>query len=247
MKKQLYRLLVCVVGLSSTAVLNAQQGMDEIVVTGSRMSSGVGSYRSDVVPVVHIKRRPDFMVVDAMIESDSRSAPIRRKEIDKTLASLARQAAKTEHIELGLARVFPTENDDIEYIVDFDIDAVEVVSGRRPDTSRVALVIKSPLLDTDETPDDVYSRIESFVESVDEEGRAIASDSGDMNFSLIGISQFREPLMKLLAEDNEKLRGVFGDDYNVHITGLELPVQWRVSGPMELVIYFPYSSTLIVD
>jgi len=38
---------------------------------------------------------------------------------------------------------------------------------------------------------------------------------------------------------------VFGDSYDVHIGGLEEQVRWRVSGPLELTLYFPYTSAAI--
>ncbi|MEL7022896.1 MAG: hypothetical protein AAGL69_04055 [Pseudomonadota bacterium] len=216
---------------------------DEIVVTGSR----IGGYDSEAVPVVHIKRRPDFMVVDAFVESDSRDAERRTREISTVLNSLARRAESTPNITLGLSRSFETDDDDIEYVVDFDLDAVEIRGGSRVDTSRVTLVIKSPILDSDTTPDDVYARIESFIDSIDVSGRAVVKDYGDINYSLIGITQYREPLLKLIAKDAQRLREIFGEDYQMSFSGLEEPVRWRVSGAMQLAIYFPYSSSLIAD
>ena len=231
-----------VVACTVCAAAGAQsENYDEIVVTASR----IGGYDSESVPVVHIKRRPDFMVVDAFIESDSRDAATRRREINNTLESLANRAASTPGITLGLSRTFETDSDEIEYVVDFSIDAVTIFSGRRPDTSRVALVIKSPISESDDSPDAVYERIESFIQSVDVSGRAVVNDYGETNYSLIGISQYREPLLKLIAEDVAKLRALFGEEYQVSIGGLEDPVRWRVSGPMQLAIYFPYNSSLL--
>ncbi|MEL6869165.1 MAG: hypothetical protein AAFO81_05140 [Pseudomonadota bacterium] len=236
-------ILVCIAACAISMPALSQDAYDEIIVTGSRLSG----YDSEAVPVVHIKRRPDFMVVDAYIESDSRVAATRTKEINKTLESLARRAASTPNITLGLSRSFETDDDEIEYVVDFDRDDVEIVSGRRPDTSRVALVVKSPVLEGDSSPDVVHARIESFLKSIDVSGRAVVKDFGEINYSLIGISQYREPLLKMLAQDIQKLRALFGEDYNVTIIGLEYPVRWRVSGAMQLAIYFPYGSSLTSD
>ncbi|MEL7312566.1 MAG: hypothetical protein AAFN07_13725 [Pseudomonadota bacterium] len=217
--------------------------LDEIIVTGSR----IGGYDSEAVPVVHIKRRPDFMVVDAFVESDSRDATRRSREINKVLDSLAKRAKSTPNISLGLSRSFETDNDEIEYVVDFDLDAVEIRGGSRVDTSRVTLVIKSPILESDTSPDEVYERIESFIDSIDVSGRAVVKDYGDVNYSLIGISQYREPLLKLIAEDAQRLREIFGENYQLSFSGLEEPVRWRISGAMQLSIYFPYSSSLVAN
>ena len=238
--KQFFVVMIAAGAVCSAA--GAQSGdYEEIVVTASR----IGGYDSQSVPVVHIKRRPDFMVVDAYIESDSRDAATRRREINETLESLAKRAVSTPGITLGLSRTFETDSDEMEYVVDFSIDAVTIFSGRRPDTSRVALVIKSPISESDESPDVVYERIESFIESIDVSGRAVVNDYGETNYSLIGISQYREPLLKLIAEDVARLRALFGEAYQVSIGGLEDPVRWRVSGPMQLSIYFPYSASLL--
>ncbi len=48
----------------------------------------------------------------------------------------------------------------------------------------------------------------------------------------------------MLASDNGAVRAVFGDQYRVTIAGLEEPVRWRVIGPLDLAIYFPYSSSI---
>ena len=219
------------------------QNLEEIVVTGSRISS----FEDDTVPVVHLKRRPDFMVVSAYGESDSRDRDLRLSEVRKTLQSVSKQAAKTANIELGLLRVFETDNNEIEFVVPFDLNDSKVTSGYRSDTSRVELVIKSPILETDDDPEKIFERIEAFMDSVRVTGRAVVADSGDPNYSLVNISQYRETLLRMIAADNESLRAIFGQQYQVSILGLEEPMRWRVTGPMELSIYFPYMSSLMVD
>ena len=244
MKRIASALAVAAVTASCPPQAFAQDGLlEEIIVTGSRI---VGQY-DDFVPVVHIKKRPDFLVVRVSVESDSRDRDLRRQEIDRTLSSLAERARRTDNVELGLSREFEADDDEIEYVIDFSLDDVEIRSGSRPDTSRVSLVVKSPILESDASPDEVYARVEDFVESVRVEGRAVVSDSGDINYSLVGIGQYREPLLELLAEDSARLTRIFGDDYHVSVSGFESPVRWRLTGPMELSIYFPYLSSLTVD
>lgn len=219
------------------------QSMEEIIVTGSRVSR----YDNETVPVVHLKKRPDYMVISAFIESDSRNAKTRLREVQKTLSSLAKRAGSAKNIELGLSRTFETDNDEIEYVVPFSMTDAIVVSGYRPDTSRVGLIIKSPVLPEDESPDAIYARIEAFIESIEVDGRAVVSDSGEPNFSLVNIGQYREPLIELIAADSKNLRALFGSEYGMSISGFAEPVRWRVSGPMELAIYFPYFSSIATD
>ncbi|MEN7343154.1 MAG: hypothetical protein AAAFM81_09420 [Pseudomonadota bacterium] len=221
------------------------QGLDEIVVTGSRISPS--SIDFDAVPVVHIERRPDFMVVSAFVESDSRRADLRRSEVNKTLANLAKRAENEALIELGLLRRFETGDDDIEYVIPFSMDEAVMVNGYRADTSRVNLVVKSPVRESDASPDEIYERIEAFLDEVSVNGRAVVSDTGDTNFSLVKIAQYREPLLRKLADETALLRSIFGDEYHVSIGGFDETLRWRTTGPMTLAIYFPYSASIAVD
>ena len=54
-------------------------------------------------------------------------------------------------------------------------------------------------------------------------------------------------LLELLAEDTSRLKKTLGDDHHVSVCGFESPVRWRLTGLMELAIYFPYLSSIAVD
>ena len=75
---------------------------DEIIVTASRRSA----FESDIVPVIHLKRRADFLVAEAVVESDSREAKTRLDEVLKTLEAMAARAERDDRIELGIQRTF---------------------------------------------------------------------------------------------------------------------------------------------
>lgn len=225
------------------ALLAQSAGLDEIVVTASRLSD----YDRVTTPVIHLKKQPDYMLISTNIESDSRSATLRAEEIEASLASLSKRAAKTDNIELGLTRTIETGDDEIEYVVPFTLDEVVISNGYRPDTSRVGLVVKSPVLPSDESVDVIYERIESFIDSIPMSGRAVVTSSGDMNFSLKDLQQYREPLLTLLAEDVKRLKALFGEDHRVYMSGFEEQVRWRVLAPMQLAIFFPYTTSMESD
>ncbi|MEM7277264.1 MAG: hypothetical protein AAF385_03990 [Pseudomonadota bacterium] len=218
----------------------AAQSLDEIVVTGSR----VGSFANDSVPVIHIKRHADFLVLNTYIESDSRDAKLRSKEVRETLEALFKRAKTAKQIELGLIKSFETDNEEFEYIVPFTLDAAELSGGYRADTSRVSFVVKSPIQASDTSPEAVLERIEAFTESVKVSGRAVVADSGDVNLSLVNIAQYRMPLLKMIAEDSKRVSEIFGDDYAVNVAGVDEQVRWKVVGPMQIAIYFPYLSSV---
>lgn len=237
------RILVVFLGLgvSDTAVM--AQAAEEIVVTGSRITR----YESETVPAVHLRRNADFIVVNAYIESDSRNAKLRRDEVNKTLRSLQKAASQAADIELGLSKSFETADQEIEYVVPFELDEVSISNGYRQDTSRVSFIIKTPITDNDTDPDVLYERIEAFMDSVKVTGRAEVTDSDGPNLSLVNIAQYRKPLLEAIAADNAQLRAIFGEGYDVSIDGLHEPIRWRVVGPLQVAVYFPYRSSLYVD
>lgn len=87
------------------SVTDAIAQTDEIIVTGSR----IRGYAEDFIPVTVLKRRPDFMVVEAYIESDSRDRNLRLQEVRKTIDSLETRAGRARNIELGLLKTFETD------------------------------------------------------------------------------------------------------------------------------------------
>lgn len=214
------------------------QALDEIVVTGQRVSD-----TSWYVPVVHLRKKADFMIVPAGIESDSRQQKLRQSEVRKTLEALERQARGVSSIQLGILKTFELEDDEIEYIDPFDIDKVEYSTGFRSDTTRVSFIIKTPILAGDEAPEAVLERIEDFIDSIPVTGRATVTGNSDPGLSIVNISQYRTPLLTKLAKDNAHLKEIFGENFGISIAGLEQPLQWQLAGPMEIAIYFPYTST----
>lgn len=238
MKRLAIILTAC--GILSSAGAFAQD--DEIVVTGSRISS----YESDTVPVVHLKRRADFMVIEVIVESDSRDAKLRKEEVFKTLTSLAERAARDSQIDLGIVRTFESDNDEIQFVEKFDRTSIRdaiLSGGGRQDTTRATILAKTPI-STIDTRDAAYGRLEEFIKGAQVAGRATVAESGDAGLSIVDIDQYRAQLLAKLAEDNASVRTIFGDQYRVSVSGFEKPVRWRVTGPLNLAIYFPYYSSI---
>lgn len=129
-------------------------------------ASRIASFQSDTISVVHLRRKADFMVVNAFIESDSKAFQLRQKEVSDTLRSLAAAASCASNIEPGLLKVFETDDRELEYLRPFELDNVEWGSGYRQDTSRVSLIIRTPINAGDTDPDEVYGRIEAFIDLV---------------------------------------------------------------------------------
>ena len=236
------RLLMISLVAGALMATGAEAQDDEIVVTGSRISS----YNDDFLPVIYEKRRADFMVANVVVESDSRDYALRRDEVLKTLRAMADRADNDSKIDLGLLRTFETDDDEIAYVEPFTraiISSAILSGGQRADTTRATIVVKTPISESD-SYDGAKARIEAFTGSVPETGRAQLIDDDEPGLSIVNIGQYRVPLLKALAADNAAVRSTFGEDYRVSISGLEQPVRWRVTGPLELAIYFPYASSV---
>lgn len=234
--------LICLVACIGFAGADALAEDDEIIVTGSRISK----YESDTVPVIRIERRADFMVLEVIVESDSRDAKLRKDEVFRTLSALSDRAERDQGIDLGVVRTFETDDDEIQFVEPFNRNSIRdqiLKSGARTDTTHATVVAKTPISAND-TYDVAYGRLEAFIKGAAVTGRATVTEGDDPGLSIVDISQYRAPLLKMLASDNEAVRAVFGDQYRVTIAGLEEPVRWRVTGPLDLAIYFPYESSI---
>lgn len=238
------RVTCLLIGLLNLCATAAFAQSEEIIVSASRLT------RSDfvVIPAVNLKRKADFMVLRTYVISDSRDKALRIEEVTKTLRAIAKKAAGNKNIELGLIKRFETDDDEIEYIVPFDpsdIDEQFFTHGGRVDTTRTTIVAKTPIKQSDDDPGAIVARLERFLESVPVTGRAIVSDDGDPNLSVVNPNQYRPLLIDKIAQDNAQIIDSLGPAYGIEVSGLEQPVRWQVTGPLELTLYFSYKSAAI--
>jgi hypothetical protein len=207
------------------------QSVEEIVVTGMRATE----WEPDQVPVVRLARRADNLIVEVRVVNDTRDAAGRRGEITETLRSMARMAATRPDIDLSI--------EDEGLLTPLTEDMVATLTlgmdSGRADTSVATLIVKTPIR-ADDTLDLASARIEAFVEAARKTGRSLADVSGDWELSIIDPTQYRTPVLALVAADAHATAAVFGDGYAVQIEGLAAPVTWRQSGPLELSLFIPY-------
>jgi hypothetical protein len=143
------------------------------------------------------------------------------------------KAAPGAGVELGL--------EGEEVIGRFDetmLDAVIRPDGR-PDTSIAILVVKTRVAPAD-TFDAATGRIEAFADKTAKAGRTEILPTQDWDLTLIGPQRYRGEVLALVADDARKVAGTFGPDYAVAAEGLQLPLSWYQSGPLELALYVPY-------
>ncbi len=223
--------LAAVVAVSVPAQAR-QSGVEEVVVTASRLTE----YDPVKTPYVTLKKRADNLITAVRVVCDTRDLSQRKQELKTTLRTMIK-AAPGAGVELGL--------EGEEVIGRFDdtmLDAVIRPDGR-PDTSVAVLVVKTRVAPTD-TFDVATGRIKAFAEKTAKAGRTEILPTEDWNLTLIGPQRYREEVLALVADDARKVAGTFGPDYTVAAEGLQLPLSWYQSGPLELALYVPYKLTV---
>jgi hypothetical protein len=212
----------------------AQDGGDvaEIVVTAERLTE----YDPTETPHVALIRRADNLIVEVSVLCDTRDLSQRRAELKTTLRSLIAAAEKDRSIELGLGG---------EVVGRFDDSMLDAVirPAQRPDSSVATLVVKTSVGPTD-TFDAATGRIKAFVERTPKAGRTEILLSGEWELTLLGPARYRPEVARLVAEDAARMAQLFGPAYGVEVEGLQLPVSWYQSGPLDLALYIPYRLTV---
>jgi len=232
MKSMSIACVLAALTLVSAPVQARQSGPEEIVVTGARITE----YDPIKTPFVTLAKRADNLITTVRVVCDTRDLSQRRQELKTTLRNMIK-AAPAAGVELGL--------EGEEVIGRFDdtmLDAVIRPDGR-PDTSVAILVVKTRVAPAD-TFDAATGRIKAFAEKTAKAGRTEILPNQDWNLTLIGPQRYRSEVLALVAEDARKVAGAFGGDYAVTAEGLQLPLSWYQSGPLELALYVPYKLTV---
>ncbi|KSB89628.1 hypothetical protein AS593_16340 [Caulobacter vibrioides] len=225
-------LAVAALGLANGPALAQNEDVSEIVVTAARLTE----YDPVKTPYVSLKKRPDNLITEVRVVCDTRDLSQRRNELKATLRNMIK-AAPAAGVELGLGE---------EIIGQFDetmLDGV-IKPDNRPDTSQAVLVVKTRIAPGD-TFDAATGRIKAFADKTPTVGRTEILASEDWNLTLIGPQKHRPQVIALVSEDARRASTAFGPDYAVSVEGLQLPVSWYQSGPLELALYIPYRMTVV--
>lgn len=219
---------LAVAGLLVGPALAQDSGVEEVIVTASRISE----YDATETPYVALRKRADNLLVQVNVVCDTRDASQRRAELKATLRSMIAAAAKDLSIELGLGQ---------EVVGGIDETMIDTLIGPagRPDTSQVTLLVKTRVVAGD-TLDSASKRIDDFIAKTPKSGRTEILATSSVNLSLIRPEQYRGEVIALVAQDSLKTASAFGADYGVMVHGLHLPVSWYQSAPLELALYIPY-------
>ncbi len=228
-KKSLALILGCFAAFGA----HAQGSLDEVVVTGQRISGD--DYSG--IPAIVLLRRADFLVQRITLTNDTRAEDARIKELQQTIRDMVSDARKRPGMALSYGD---------EFLIPISDTAKEVVMApgpKRADTSNASLYVKVALGEKDDVPAAI-ANLNAFIRKARVTGRTEIEAADDVGLSLVSPEKYRYEIIRKITADAQKLRSVVSPSCKVHISGLSNRVSWQRSDVSELTLYIPYQVEL---
>jgi hypothetical protein len=206
--------------------------LGEVAVTGNRMNA---RYAQQDRPVIGMRRQADSVVLSIAVSSDSRDEATRKREIYSMLLSALDRAN-------GAGLELVTGNFELTPVTKANYQEIPLVWAGRPDTSKADLMVKVKL---DGSIDAAQKRIDAFVKSISKSERGAVDKVSGLTLTIINPDQYRDTIVKLIAEHTRTYAGMFGPDYAVQINGIDGQVNWSQVSGTEVFLYIPYRYTIV--
>ena len=107
----------------------------------------------------------------------------------------------------------------------------------RVDTSKVDVLVKVKLAGSTVSASD---RIDAFAKSLSRNGRGAIDQGGGLTLTIVNPDQYRDSIVKMVAEDARSRAAFFGPDYAVQVTGIDGQVFWSQVSGTDVFLYIPY-------
>jgi hypothetical protein len=224
-------LTLCLLGV---AYASFGQGVEEVVVTGSRIDSGGG------LPGTFLRKTGDFLLLQVNVRNDTREAAARKEEIYSTLRNALASANRDGTIELSVI-------DESDLVIPLKVDSATVVlsPGDRPDTSTTRVSVKTRIPTSGANGQALISKLKDFLSGIKEVGRTKLEASGSVDISIVAPHRYRDEIIALYAADAKKVAAALGDDYKIVTSGIDRPVRWVRMGLLELALFVPYNYQVV--
>jgi hypothetical protein len=206
--------------------------LGEVVVTSNRLNA---RYAQENRPVIGLRRQADSAVLQVAISSDAREEATRKREIHTMLvAAIDRAAAAGIELVNGTFELSP--------VTKANYQDLPFVGAGRVDTSQVFLMIKAKLAGSAVT---AQQKLDAFVKSVPRSGRGAMDKTGVLTLTIVNPDQYRETIVKLVAENARHQASIFGPDYAVQVSGIDGQVFWSQVSGTDVFLYVPYRYTIV--
>ncbi|MCW3836772.1 TonB-dependent receptor [Sphingomonas canadensis] len=229
--------------LAGAAPAFAQDGSEEIVVTGMRRlnpDDDDDSAREKVVPlpaaVQMLRRTADFAVQQVIVVSDT---------IDEDDANAEVYAMTRKAIELaaGAGVQLATGEIVVEPLTAANYKELAIGEDDEENGQAVKFLVKVPLAPGIDAKT-ALARIDKFIKAVPAVGRAEIKAYSELTLSVVNPEQYRGAIIDLIAKDTGETSARFGTGYGVEVTGLDRPVQWKRASLTEVQLFLPAASTV---
>ncbi|MBD8526106.1 hypothetical protein [Pseudomarimonas arenosa] len=218
--------------LPLTAGADDSSTLDRIEVTGSSIS-----YRDLLhTPAIAITKHGDYLSQGFSLINDSRDAERRKQEIHSTIEKLLARSGKRYSLifEDGYSITLNAQNHRVELLDD----------SKRPDVSRVKLRLRLELPAEAKDGLQIVADLREFVRSSVKVGRTEIELDTETALGMKRPERYRYELIEAIAEDSQRLRRSMGSGCSVELEGLNSRIEWERVGPVELMLYIPYSMTV---
>lgn len=206
--------------------------LGEVVVTANRQNA---RFAQQDRPFVGLKRQADSALTNIAFSSDSRDEATRKREIHTMiLAALDRASAAGMEIVTG--------NFELSPVTKANYQELPLYNAGRVDTSKADVMIKTRLGGSANAAEE---RMKAFVKALPRSGRGAIDRTGGLSLTIINPDQYRETIIKLVAEDARRNAATFGPDYGVQINGMDGQVNWSQVSGSEVFLYLPYRYTIV--
>jgi hypothetical protein len=206
--------------------------LGEVIVTGNRLNAG---YAQENRPVIGLRRQADSAVRTISFSSDSRDEATRKKEIHTMLAAAMDKAAAAG-VELVVG------NFELTPVTKANYQEMPLNWAGRPDTSKVDVMVKVKLAGSTVA---AGTRIDGYVKGLSRNGRGAIDQGGGLTLTIVDPDQYRDDIVKLVAEDARSRAAIFGGDYAVQVSGIDGQVFWSQVSGTDVFLYIPYRYTVV--
>ena len=233
--KRIYVLATAFAAVASTGVIAQEvtsSGLGEVIVTSNRQNA---PYAQNERPVIGHRKRADSVVMQVSISSDSRDASVRKREIHAVLLSVIdRAAAAGVEIVTGNFELIP--------VTKANYQTLPLYNAGRVDTDRVLIMAKTKLAGT---ASDTEKRIDAFVKGISGSGRGVIEKAGGLILTIVNPDQYRDSIVKRIADNARQNAAMFGPDYAVQVSGIDGQVSWSQVSDTDVFLYIPYRFTIV--
>lgn len=262
MKPLMIAALCGLVSLASPAFAQDDNGMGEVVVTGSLVRNSLPgpsplAIQPPQPPVIGLKRQADSAVRAIEIVSDSREAGLRKREVQAMLLDAIDRAKRdgmflvTGQFELievtrenwrdqfpGLGDKPVVEDEDDED----DDDSAGLAFEDDGANATVRLKVKTKL---DGSIGNAQEKISGFVKRVPVTGRSQIVQRGGLALTIVNPEQYRDEIYRRIATGAKHALSFYGPEYGLEVTGLNNAIGWKQVSNTEVFLYVPYQ--FVVD